>query len=228
MNFIAKLLPPLLAFAAVLGTTAPSCQQSGGAMDAEAERALRKAEKMISRRVIAEGEFWGLRIEDSKRDVVARLIALEVDALMPDVQKAIVVTKAQDLPLLANAEGLIWFPGHTRLDFSGDRVFARAVDPRLPYDWTLRLNAAKTRAEVFAVFAEILAKDKRAEIGNYARGARWIKPAALSKSDWQLLEEYDTWKFAHDDGKGFWNLRLNFASGRLADIHVWHSPVELP
>ena len=192
-------------------------------MDAEAYRELREMEQGITQQVITKGAFWGMQIGDSKQAVIEQLQRLGIQHVWPDVVPQIRVFAAKDLPRLRNADAVILFPGYVRVTFSGDQVRAIQVLPSVKPPWRARLEAAKMRDEVFAVFAEMLKHDKRLAAGNYSPAARGVNLAALSDSDRQLLVSHDAWEFGHDNAEGFWNLWLEFASERLYKIGVWHS-----
>ena len=197
-------------------------------MDPETDHELRKMEQGISRQVITRGAFWGMQIGDSKPAVIERAQRLGVKQIRPEAVQQMRATTPKELSRLREADAVILFPGDARVTFSGDQVHDRQVLPSMKPVWKARLESATTREEVFAVFAEILERDKRTEVGTYVPAARWIKPAALAESDRQLLEMHDAWGIAHDNTEGFWNVRLEFSAGRLTKVDVWHSPTEIP
>lgn len=228
MRFSSRMTTLCWTFFVVLATSASSCHATEGDMDPETYRELRKIEQGITRQTIAQGAFWGMQIGDPKSTVIQQLQRLGIEQIRPDILQQIRARSPKDLSRLRDADAVILFPGDAKVTFSGNQVRYREVLPSMKPAWKARLEAATTRGEVFIVLAEILEQDRRAEVGNYAPAARWIKSVALSDSDLQLLKSHDAWEFGHDNAEGFWNVRLEFASGQLAEINVQHSPVELP
>ena len=192
------------------------------------ERELRRMEQAISRQTITDGEFWGLRIGDSRLTVIEQLRSLGIEHVRPEVLHQIRVTSPKEMSRLRDSEAVILFPGDARVTFSEDQVRERQVLPSVKFEWKARLETATTRDEVFSVFAEILEADKRAVVGNFAPGSRWVKLAGISKDDLRLLERYDAWELNRKNQDGFWHVRLEFAEGRLARLIAQRSPTELP
>lgn len=215
-----------LVFFAPPGVPLAWCQQSNNDLDEKTLHELQEAEQSISHKTVTGGGFWGMQIGDRKSAVIQQLRLLGIRALYPEVFQRILVKDPKDLPRLRDADAIMLFPGQVRVTFSGNQVRSRQILPSVKAPWRASLEAATTREEIFSVLAEILRQNKRAEIGNYAPEAKWINPAALTEGDRNLLEKYDVWEFPRD-AQGFWYIRLEFVSGRLTQIKVEHSLIEL-
>lgn len=208
----------------ISGASTLACQQINDSANSEISAELWK----IEQKTITSGDFRGILIGQIKQQSLSQLQKLGIDVVIPRVRDQIVVRNSDSVHLLTNAEGIIWFPGYVRIDFSEDQVRARSVGKNLPLDLKSRLNAANSREEVLKIFADVLDANPKAEIGNYAPGSHWIKLRELSRADWHLLTKYDAWEFNYHDEQGFWHLRLEFAADNLSKIVVQHSLVELP
>ena len=184
--------------------------------------------QVVAHREILEGEFWGIKIGFSKGEVIDRLQALHVEAVMPQENEKIIVTQPEDLEKLATAEGIIWFPGDVRIRFVEDAVVDRQI-LLSNENWAIPLRKATTRSEVFAILRDALASDKGIKIGNYSPDIRWILVAKITQGDRALLEKYDAWTLNHGDPlTKFWHVRLRFSDGRLLKIETISSSTEFP
>lgn len=210
-------------------SSAETFSQSGGQnKNAAMYRELEDMDENISSQSITDGDFRDIRIGSTKQQVINRLKALEIDFVRPVVRNRIIVTRAKDLHRLKQAEGIIWFPGYVRIDFAGDDVTAREIDPQLDRELQDELRNAKNRDQVLIVFSKILDKNSRAEVGNYIPNSHWVRINEMPPTDMVLLEGTDTWEFGYSNVEGYWNIRTEFSASRLSKIDIQHSTVELP
>lgn len=200
--------------------------RSGDKPDLMFNKNQQEYEGMVSHRMISDGEIWGIAIGATKQEAIHQLQLAHIEFVMPSGLEQAIVTKPSELHKLADAEGIIWFPGDARIRFSGDRVIDRQIlttDKR----WSEALHSATTRSEVFLVLADILRSKSGAEFGNYAVDARWVFLAQIPDEDRQLLMKHDLWSLSRGDpSTGFWHLRLRFSNDHLSSMEMIHSPDE--
>ncbi|MCB1689687.1 MAG: hypothetical protein KDI33_14425 [Halioglobus sp.] len=197
-------------------------------MDSETKSVLLEIEENITTRSIVDGEIFGIRIGMSKRSTIGKLKETGIDYLKLNVKERIRVSDSNDLARLETAGAVILFPGDARFVFYGDEIRDREVLSSIKIAWRSRLEQAVTREEVFAVFSEMLATDKRIVVGNYVPEGSWISLDSLTSENWILLEKYDSWGVSYSKVDGLWALELRYEEDQLNEIIVRHSPVAIP
>lgn len=185
---------------------------------------LKEAAKVITKRTIVEGEFWGMHIGDPKGHVLETLIRRGVQDITPLLLRFLKAHTIGELDGLRDAESLVIGEKYVAtIRFNGDRIKEVLVDSAYP--WKRELEATKTRGQMFAVLANILEQEDTVVSANLL-GPDTIMLASLDEDERKLLMTYDAWELSQDDSNGHWVMRLEFGDDLLAKIIVRHSPFE--
>lgn len=211
----------------ILATGLLACH-SAQTPSVQAQLEHKDPQQLIKSKTITAGEFAGIPVGASKRDVLARLKQLKVDAISPELINPIQVTQPAELARLRHAPGVILFPGDVKIIFAGDNIEQVKVLPFFRPAWKARLEAARTRSEAFTVLAEILEADKSGIVGDFVPGGHWVRLTSVNEQDLKLLEHTDAWETNYRDHEGYWHLRLEFSGDRLKRIVTQYSASELP
>lgn len=186
----------------------------------------KELEHLAKTQEVTEGSFRALTIGESKDQALAGLRKMGVTRVKPGLGERVVVKKAEDLPKLHDAEGIIVGAGDVTIAFDGNDVQRVTVAPIFP-EWKALLHGVRTRQEAFRALSTIVGDAKDVSVRALAVDADNVWLEQMSPEGRALLEKYDLWKIAHDADDGYVHMNLEFAQGRLRKIAVLAAPSAL-
>jgi len=202
----------------------------------------RLLEVLSESRVISDGRFQEIRTGQSKEEVYKAIRRMDIDALMINKRRPIIVSNSEDLPKLDGSNTIVVRTSATdplqtlgfataTYQFDDDAVSSVEIVPDqrfiqdLAIDWTDRprqwLAQSGSRDELNEILSYLL-DDDLVTVSSPYRPSR----IALKASYPVALKEADDWRARYVFGKGLGaaNLTFIFRHDQLEEIHIDYVP----
>ncbi len=186
-------------------------------------------------RTFDEGEFHGLKIGSTKKQVLDILVRADnVTHIHPTVAFEVTVDQAsiENMDLLYAADGIglrgsrSEFPTiGAQIEFADDRVSKLTFfPPKNPDHFGLELG--QTKSQVLERLENVIRSEPLFRVGKFVVGHRWVKLDEMTEKDIAYLARHDTWRYK--EKHEYSNTTLWFSDNTLVRISYWWSPIELP
>lgn len=179
--------------------------------------------------VIEQGEYGGLRIGQSKDDVLQALRRSGVSSVHPDLVFDTVV-RAGSLQLigtLENADGICIDNGRgysARVSFdAGNTVQSIDLSPKAESN-SLGIVVSQARIGALTLVKDALIADRSLSARSCLPKGRWIQLSQLTTGDIGYLRGFDAWSY--NEAKDFSYATVVFWSDRLLQIQYHKRPFE--